>query len=84
MSNYILYPSNYAGLAMEMRRLVDDYQNGQIALDVFIGTLEAWRQNCDFMLDETGSLVGGVARLIGKKRSGVVNKALLTGAMLVG
>ena len=77
MADYILFPVSNKGLATEMRRLVDAYQEKQAHQDVLMQTLEAWKKNCDFMLDEHGSgLSESIVRLIGKRRAMVVNKAL--------
>lgn len=76
MGNYILYPTSYARLGAEMKLLVDDYQTRKITLDVFIGTLNAWKANCDFMMGADGELAPGLDRIIGKKRAAVVTKAL--------
>lgn len=77
MADYILFPVSNKGLAGEMRRLVDDYQEKAITQDVLLQTLKAWKQNCDFMLDEQGEeLSPSITRLIGKRRALVVSKAL--------
>lgn len=77
MANYILFPVSNKGLATEMRRLVDDYQEKDATQDDLLQTLAAWRKNCDFMLDKHGAgLSESIVRLIGKRRAMVVNKAL--------
>lgn len=76
MADYILFPTSYKGLAAEMARMVDDYQGKRTTQDEMFQTLDAWKKNCDFMLQADGGLSVGVSRLIGKRRTLVVNKAL--------
>lgn len=76
MADYILFPTTNKGLASEMARLVDDYQEKRTSQTEMFETLDAWKKNCDFMLQSDGSLAAGVSRLIGKRRTIVVNKAL--------
>lgn len=75
MADYILFPTSNKGLAAEMQRLVDDYQAKRTSQDVLFSTLEAWKENCDFILTDEG-VSPSIARIIGKRRTLVVNKAL--------
>lgn len=76
MADYILFPTGYQGLGYEMKKLVDDYNSKKITLMVFLGTLRAWQENCDFMFGEDGNLAPGLERIIGKRRAKVVVVAL--------
>ena len=56
MAQYILFPSTYKGLGEEAKRLIDDYNDKKIGESEMIETVKAWSRNCDFMLDEDGSV----------------------------
>ena len=79
MAQYILFPSTYKGLGEEAKRLIDDYKRyypyGTVASEM-IETVKAWSRNCDFMLDEDGSVAAGLVTHIGIRRSRIIQSAL--------
>lgn len=73
---YILFPSTYKGLGEEIKQLLADYSAKQIGETEMIDTLKAWSRNCDFMLEEDGSVAPGLITHIGKRRSRIIASAL--------
>ena len=76
MAQYILFPSTYKGLGEEAKRLIDDYNDKKIGEYEMIETVKAWSRNCDFMLDEDGSVAAGLVTHIGIRRSRIIQSAL--------
>lgn len=76
--NYILYPATKRGLALELKRALDDYAEARLSNSELAELLKSWVSNCDFMLEEDGTLSSGVASYLGKRRCFVVEKVLST------
>ena len=73
--NYILFPATKKGLSCEMKRALDSYSTGGLTNTELENLLRAWKDNCDFMVQE-GRLDRSIAVSIGKRRSMVVEKMM--------